>query len=251
MDIQVSSNFERLLFELKERDGAAVAAALAEFRRSGSLPASACRMARGAGAVPGLPMTMPRRNNRCRRPSGDRRAARSPQRHRDRRRQGGTRRASDVPMVALACAHPAKFPEAVGSDGHAAGPAGAAWRSLQRPERRPKLANDLGAVEDYVALRGRTSERHECRRVTTPATAWRVVTDHVPTSRRRRWASGSMPARATSRAADQWRLASLEHMAFKGTERRSARQIAEEIEAVGGHSTPIPRATTPPTTPRC
>src|ERR1700756_2704773 len=26
----------------------------------------------------------------------------------------------------------------------------------------------------------------------------------------------------------------LEHMAFKGTERRSAREIAEEIEAVGG-----------------
>src|ERR1700677_4503228 len=27
----------------------------------------------------------------------------------------------------------------------------------------------------------------------------------------------------------------LEHMAFKGTERRSARAIAEEIETVGGH----------------
>src|SRR3569623_1182170 len=27
----------------------------------------------------------------------------------------------------------------------------------------------------------------------------------------------------------------LEHMAFKGTERRTARQIAEEIEAVGGY----------------
>ena len=27
----------------------------------------------------------------------------------------------------------------------------------------------------------------------------------------------------------------LEHMAFKGTERRSARAIAEEIEAVGGY----------------
>ena len=27
----------------------------------------------------------------------------------------------------------------------------------------------------------------------------------------------------------------LEHMAFKGTERRSARRIAEEIEAVGGY----------------
>ncbi len=27
----------------------------------------------------------------------------------------------------------------------------------------------------------------------------------------------------------------LEHMAFKGTEKRSAKSIAEEIEAVGGH----------------
>ena len=27
----------------------------------------------------------------------------------------------------------------------------------------------------------------------------------------------------------------IEHMVFKGTERRSARDIAEEIEAVGGH----------------
>ena len=27
----------------------------------------------------------------------------------------------------------------------------------------------------------------------------------------------------------------LEHMGFKGTERRTAREIAEEIEAVGGH----------------
>ena len=27
----------------------------------------------------------------------------------------------------------------------------------------------------------------------------------------------------------------LEHMAFKGTRQRTARQIAEEIEAVGGH----------------
>jgi len=43
----------------------------------------------------------------------------------------------------------------------------------------------------------------------------------------------------------------LEHMAFKGTARRSARDIAEEIEAVGGHLKPTPRAKAPPTTPRC
>ena len=33
----------------------------------------------------------------------------------------------------------------------------------------------------------------------------------------------------------------LEHMAFKGTKRRSPAAIAEEIEAVGGISMPIPR----------
>ena len=37
MDIQVSSNFERLLFELLERDAVATAAAMAEFRRTGKM----------------------------------------------------------------------------------------------------------------------------------------------------------------------------------------------------------------------
>src|SRR5438105_6803749 len=49
MDIQVASNFERLLFELKGRNGGAVAAALQSFRRGGALPADeqAWRRARG------------------------------------------------------------------------------------------------------------------------------------------------------------------------------------------------------------
>ena len=33
----------------------------------------------------------------------------------------------------------------------------------------------------------------------------------------------------------------IEHMMFKGTENRSARQIAEEMDALGGQSTPIPQ----------
>src|SRR5690606_36043243 len=37
MDIQVSSNFERLLFDLYGREGVRVADAVAEFRRSGRL----------------------------------------------------------------------------------------------------------------------------------------------------------------------------------------------------------------------
>ncbi len=38
MDIQVSSNFERLLFELLDRDGEATAAAMAAFRATGRMP---------------------------------------------------------------------------------------------------------------------------------------------------------------------------------------------------------------------
>ena len=54
-------------------------------------------------------------------------------------------------------------------------------------------------------------------------------------SRPSRSASGSMSARVTSRRRINGVAHLLEHMAFKGTERRSALDIAEEIEAVGGH----------------
>ena len=49
-----------------------------------------------------------------------------------------------------------------------------------------------------------------------------------------RSASGSAPAAATSSRDEHGISHLLEHMAFKGTSRRTARQIAEEIEAVGG-----------------
>ena len=45
----------------------------------------------------------------------------------------------------------------------------------------------------------------------------------------------SPPARATNWKSENGVSHFLEHMAFKGTERRTAAQIAEEIEAVGGH----------------
>ena len=38
MDIQISSNFERLLFDLFDRDGASVSCAIKEFRETGTLP---------------------------------------------------------------------------------------------------------------------------------------------------------------------------------------------------------------------
>src|SRR3546814_14107342 len=53
MDIQVSSNFERLLFELYDREGPALGRAMASFRRNGQLHVgddrwkAACELLRG------------------------------------------------------------------------------------------------------------------------------------------------------------------------------------------------------------
>ena len=70
--------------------------------------------------------------------------------------------------------------------------------------------------------------------VTTLKSGINVVTDtmpHLETASLGVWvASGSRDERRDEHGISHF----LEHMAFKGTRRRSARQIAEEIEAVGG-----------------
>jgi len=72
-------------------------------------------------------------------------------------------------------------------------------------------------------------------RVTTLANGLRVATDEMPAVE-----TASLGAWIETGARDEAVEINgishlLEHMVFKGTERRTARQIAEEIEAVGGH----------------
>jgi len=71
--------------------------------------------------------------------------------------------------------------------------------------------------------------------VTTLSNGLRVATDHMPgleTAAVGVWVSTG----ARNETADNNGISHmLEHMAFKGTKRRNALQIAEEIEAVGGH----------------
>jgi predicted Zn-dependent peptidase len=71
-------------------------------------------------------------------------------------------------------------------------------------------------------------------RITTLPSGLRVVTDHIPHVESAAvgiW----VDVGARHEAAEVNGVAHmLEHMAFKGTEKRDARQIAEEIEAVGG-----------------
>jgi threonine synthase len=151
MDIQISSNFERLLFELKARDGAAVAAALAAFRTTGTLPTSQAewQAARGLFSAHRVDDEATRRSiSQTFAETGE---LVDPHSAIGVAAAKAARRVPGVPMVALACAHPAKFPEAVtaATGKHPALPA-RLGDLLQRAERRPKLPNQLGAIEDYV-----------------------------------------------------------------------------------------------------
>ena len=156
MDIQVSSNLERLLFELLGRDGAATAVLLEGFRARGEADLSPEAAAGLAPLWSGARVDEPRTLSVI----GD-----------VHRRTGmmidphtavgvgaaaSGRRDPEVPMVVLATAHPAKFPDAVEA---ACGRRPALPERLadlaERPERCAMLDNDLGAVQRYVAAHTR------------------------------------------------------------------------------------------------
>jgi len=151
MDIQVSSNLERLLFEMGGRDGAAVGAQLDDFRATGRFrldPAQHTGLADGwAGARFG--------DDEVRACIGDE-ADRSgivldPHTAVGLLAARACRRDPSVPMVALATAHPAKFPDAVEA---ATGARPALPERLadlhEMPERLVGLPNDLATVQDHV-----------------------------------------------------------------------------------------------------
>ena len=152
MDIQVSSNFERLLFDLDGRDGAATAAAMAGFEATRRLALTpAMRAAAAAHLVSARvdPGSMAQAMRWAVEATGE---------LIDPHTAIGLAAARAVdpggPVVTLATAHPAKFPDAVE---RAAGqrptlPARAAGL-FDRAERYDTLPAELGAVEAYVAAR--------------------------------------------------------------------------------------------------
>ncbi len=161
MDIQVASNFERLLFELKDHNGAAVAAALHAFRQTGELPADeqSSRRARGlfAGHRVDDRMTLDTMADTYRR-SGvliDPHTAVGVAAARAEIAEGG----SATPMVALATAHPAKFPDAVErATGIRPAAPPALAEIIDKRERITTLPNDVGAVARFVRAHARRTQ---------------------------------------------------------------------------------------------
>ncbi|MFN0043792.1 MAG: threonine synthase [Alphaproteobacteria bacterium] len=154
MDIQVSSNFERLLFEILDRDGPAVARAMAGFRKDGrlTLEQSAWREVRAlfdghreddAGTLAAMAAEYNASGELL-----DPHTAIGVAAARARRRDAVT------PIVALATAHPAKFPDAVERATGLRPSLPARLADLfEREERVATLPNDLGAVKAFVAAR--------------------------------------------------------------------------------------------------
>ena len=116
MDIQVSSNFERLLFELLDRDGAKVADIMARFAETGEfdLPDEAMAAARGQFAAYRLDDEGTLAEIRASAEDGmvlDPHSAVGVSAARRAVADGTV--PEGMPVVALACAHPAKFEGAV------------------------------------------------------------------------------------------------------------------------------------------
>ncbi len=161
MDIQVASNFERLLFELKGRNGAAVTQAIAAFRRDGTLPAddqawqAATKSFAGhrvddAGTLDEIAATYKRTGMLI-----DPHTAVAVAAARAGLAQGG-----EAPMVALATAHPAKFADAVERATGVRPPLPAALGEIMgKRERVTVLPNDIAAVARFIREHARLRQR--------------------------------------------------------------------------------------------
>jgi threonine synthase len=151
MDIQVSSNLERLLFELVGRKGAYVADLMTRFRSDGTIAFDPEVMDQLAGVWTGE------------RVDDDQTQATIASVHErtgvliDPHTAVGVAAAErvdrnpDVPMVVLATAHPAKFPDAVEAATGVHPPLPDRLADLyQRPERYEVVPDDAGALEALV-----------------------------------------------------------------------------------------------------
>jgi threonine synthase len=156
MDIQISSNFERLLFESAGRDAGAVVRMMDGLKQSGgfSLPANALSAIRRdfAAGTTGEADTAATIATTLK-ASGyllDPHTAVGV--HVARTHLGAT------PMITLGTAHPAKFPAAV-KDASGVDAALPAWLAdlHTREERFSVLANDQSAVEEFISARTRAA----------------------------------------------------------------------------------------------
>ena len=160
MDIQVSSNFERLLFEMLNRDPVATAAAMRAFRETGRMAVPDPVWHRTRTLFHGFRLDDPGTEAEIRRLHATAQYLADP--HTAIGIAAARALAPDhgVPVVAMATAHPAKFPDAMERATGLHPPLPPRLADLwDREERFTVLPNDLAAVEANVRqLVGRNTE---------------------------------------------------------------------------------------------
>jgi len=153
MDIQISSNFERALFDAYGRDGAAVAALMDDLKTKGGFTLSQGVLDNLRAQFDSGRVSEQETSTEITHSFATRAELLCPHSAIG-VRVADAQRDSNVPMITLATAHPAKFPDAV----HAATgerpelPARMA-DLFERPERVTRVANDLHALKQIVQER--------------------------------------------------------------------------------------------------
>ena len=180
MDIQVSSNFERYLFEMQDRDPALVRSQMGSLQQSGrfEIQGGTDRMQNdfAAAAASETDVAACIRDTRaecgyllephtaCAVIAADKALPRD----------------SAAPQVVLATAHPAKFSEAMAEIVGEAAPLPARYASLLTDaERFEVVPNDLGAVEAFVETRARAARGGPARQQN--AQLWTMACASYPT----------------------------------------------------------------------
>ncbi|MBZ9702448.1 MULTISPECIES: threonine synthase [unclassified Mesorhizobium] len=157
MDIQVSSNFERLLFEASGRDPATVRRYMAGLKQSGAFTIEATEIAGMRAEFDAGRADMDEVAATIRSTLAASNYLLDP--HTAAAVHVAAGKASNaVPMVVLGTAHPAKFPAAVEA-ASGVSPALPAWLGglMTSEEKYTVLPSDLKMVEDYVSRRARAA----------------------------------------------------------------------------------------------
>ena len=156
MDIQVSSNFERLLFDLVGRDGAKVASILEGFRNKGKYKVNAKALEAAQAIFYGARFDDEETKQVIKEVYENADELIDPHTAVGIAAARAQRRDRSVPMIALATAHPAKFPDAVeaATGVRPALPAHLA-DLFERIERCTVLPNNFDALSAFVSEHAR------------------------------------------------------------------------------------------------
>ena len=154
MDIQVSSNFERLLFDLMDRQGDSVTEMMETFRESGRFALDAETLHKARALFDGARLDDEQTKKAIAQIHSETGILVDPHSAVGIMAGRACRRDKTIPMVAIATAHPAKFPDAVEA---ASGIRPALPSHLadlfERAERCDVLANDFDDVRAFIAER--------------------------------------------------------------------------------------------------